>query len=175
MYHVRGNQNAGLLLIEYADFECPYCAMAAPYVQHVFDRFGDRIAEDFRPFPLTEIHPHALHAAQAAEAAGLQGKFWQMHDMLFKNQRKLEDADLTEYARDIGLDLQRFERDFSSARVLDAIKGSVQQGINDGVNGTPSFFLNGTPLELTRYEDLERIVAQAIKDHAKLPASQRSE
>jgi protein-disulfide isomerase len=160
--YVRGNPKARLTLVEYADFECPYCGMAFPYVKHAVERFKDDLAEIFRPFPLTQIHPHALHAAQAAEAAGLQGKFWEMHDILFEHQRKLEDPDLLNYARQVGLDMERFERDFSSRAVLDAIQRSLKEGTDQGVQGTPTFFLNGEQLAINRYEDLEGIIAQAL-------------
>jgi protein-disulfide isomerase len=157
--HVRGNPNAKLKLVEYADFECPYCAMAYPYVKRAAARFEGAVAEIFRSFPLVELHPHALHAAQAAEAAGLQGKFWEMHDTLFENRRRLGDADLLHYAEELGLDIERFERDFSSPAVIDAIQNNVRQGEEDGVSGTPWFLLNGTPLEIDQYEDLEKTIA----------------
>ena len=160
--YLRGNPNARLKLVEYADFECPYCGMAFPYVKRAAERFKDNLAEIFRPFPLTQIHPHALHAAQAAEAAGLQGKFWEMHDILFEYQQRLEDPDLLNYARQIGLDADRFERDFSSPAVVDAIKRSVQEAADQGVEGTPAFFLNGKQLEINSFEDIEGIVAAAL-------------
>ena len=157
--YVRGNPKARLTLVEYADFECPYCGMAYPYVKRTVERFKDDLAEIFRPFPLTEIHPHAL---QAAEAAGLQGKFWEMHDVLFENQERLDDKDLLGYAERIGLDAARFKRDFASPRVVDAIQRSLQEGSDQGIQGTPSFFLNGKQLEIERYEDIENAVAKAL-------------
>lgn len=160
--YVRGNPKARVTLLEYADFECPYCALAYPYVKRTVERFKDDLAEIFRPFPLTQIHPHALHAAQAAEAAGLQGKFWEMHDILFEHRQRLEDADLLDYARRIGLDVERFERDFESSEVVDAIQRSLKEGAAQGVEGTPWFFLNDKPIEIDRYEDLEKIVAEAL-------------
>jgi protein-disulfide isomerase len=160
--YVRGNPNGRLTLVEYADFECPYCGMAFPYVKRAAERFKNDLAEIFRPFPLIQIHPHALHAAQAAEAAGLQGKFWQMHDTLFEHQQRLADSDLLDYARRIGLDVDRFERDFSSSAVNDAIQRSLQEGAAQGVEGTPTFFLNGEQLNLSRFEDIEEIIAKAL-------------
>ena len=160
--HIRGNPNARLTLVEYADFECPYCAMAYPYVKRAGERFKNDLAEIFRPFPLTQIHPHALHAAQAAEAAGLQGKFWEMHDILFEHSERLGDPDLLSYARRIALDVERFERDFSSSAVVDAIQHSLQEGADQGVDGTPTFFLNGKQVEIDRYEDIEKIIARAL-------------
>lgn len=159
--HVRGDPNARLKLVEYADFECPYCAMAYPYVKRVVERYRDTLAEIFFPFPLPRIHPHALHAAQAAEAAGLQGKFWEMHDKLFENREHLDDAALFEYAGEMGLDMKRFEHDVSSPAVIESIKESERHGVAEGVTGTPAFFLNGEQLQLERFEDLEKLVAQA--------------
>jgi protein-disulfide isomerase len=160
--HVRGNPKGRLQLVEYADFECPYCAMAYPYVKRAAERFKDDLAEIFRPFPLIQIHPHAMHAAQAAEAAGLQKKFWEMHDLLFEHQQRLDDRDLLGYARQIGLDIERFERDFASPNVVDAIQRGLQEGENRGVEGTPTFFLNGEELEIGRPEDLEKTVARSL-------------
>lgn len=163
MDHIRGNRSAPVLLVEYADFECPYCGMAYPYVKRLSKRFPhDDVAEVFRPFPLMQIHPHALHAAQAAEAAGLQRRFWEMHDVLFENQERLDDDALLEYAEAIGLDIDRFTRDFSSGPVSDSIARSLQRGLDKGVNGTPTFFLNGVKLELENYQDLEPLVARAL-------------
>ena len=164
--HVRGNPNAGIVLVEYADFECPYCGMAYPYVKRIAERFHDVLAEIFRPFPLPEIHPHAMHAAQAAEAAALQGKFWEMHDLLFENQRRLDDAALLEYAAKAGLDTERFKHDFASAEVVDTIQSSLRRGYEEGVRGTPTFFLNGTPLELENFQDLEPAVARVVAQFA---------
>jgi protein-disulfide isomerase len=161
--YVRGNPNAKVVLLEYADFECPYCGMAEPYVERAVDRFKDRIAYIFRPFPLTEIHPHAMHAAQAAEAAGLQDRFWEMHDTLFKHRKQLDDRDLQQYAKNLGLDIKRFENDFASAAVIDAIETTVREGEDDGVQGTPAFYLNGKPLEINQYDDIERSLEEALR------------
>jgi protein-disulfide isomerase len=160
--HVRGNPSASVRLVEYADFECPYCGMAEPYAHQVVERFHDEIALVFRPFPLVEIHPHAMQAAQAAEAASLQRKFWEMHDLLFANQKRLDEASLLQYAQSIGLDLDRFRQDFASRGVLDAISESVARGKEQGVAGTPTFFLNGQLLEIHSYEDLNPLVARSV-------------
>lgn len=162
MDHIRGNPRAPVVLVEYADFECPYCAMAYPYVKRLSTGFHDDVAEIFRPFPLMQIHPHAMHAAQAAEAAGLQQRFWQMHDMLFENQRRLDDDALFEYAAAIGLDIDRFARDFLSRPVTDSIARSLRRGLDEGVNGTPTFFLNDVKLELENYQDLGELVARTV-------------
>lgn len=164
--HVQGNAKAPVVLIEYADFECPYCAMAYPHAKSVARRFHNQLAYVFRPFPLVNIHAHAMHAAQAAEAAGKQHKFWEMHDLLFENQRRLDDAALMSYAASLGLDMNQFERDFASRQVREHIERSMERGISEGVNGTPTFILNGVPLALESYDALEPIVAQAIAESA---------
>jgi len=160
--HVTGNPNASVVLVEYADFECPYCAMAEPYVKRVIERFHDDAAIVFRPFPLVEIHPHALHAAQAAEAAGLQDKFWQVHDILFEHQQRLDDASLLHYATTAGLDADRFQEDFGSDAVMEAIKRSMNLGREQGVEGTPTFILNDRTLQIDEYDELERAVTEAV-------------
>lgn len=160
--HVLGNAKAPVVLVEYADFECPYCGMAFPYVKRAESRFRDDLAVIFRPFPIPEIHPHAMHAAQAAEAAGLQQRFWEMHDMMFEHQDRLDDDALLGYARAIGLDLDRFKRDFSSQKVIEDIAESRRRGERDGVEGTPAFFLNGEMLELENFQDLETAIQSQV-------------
>ena len=164
--HVRGNAKAPVVLVEYADFECPYCAMAYPIVKSLMPRFGDDLAEVFRPFPLIEIHPHAMHAAQAAEAAGLQRKFWGMHDALFENQQQLDDRSLLVYATKLGLDIDKFTEDFASRATIASVTRSMRLGAREGVRGTPTFFLNGEMLELENYEDLVPIVRAAIEKNS---------
>src|SRR6202790_2984928 len=105
--HIQGAINAPLTLVEYGDYECPYCGEAHPVVKTIQKRLGNRLCFAFRNFPLVNSHPHAEHAAEAAEAAGAQGKYWEMHDMLFENQSALEDEDLAEYAGTLGLDTHR--------------------------------------------------------------------
>jgi len=161
--HIRGNRDAAVVLIEYADFECPYCAMAYPVVKDLARRYHDHLAEVFREFPIAEIHPHALHAALAAEAAGNQDKFWPMHDMLFEHNRKLDDRSLLMYAKEIGLDIPKFERDFADPQTAKRVAQSMQEGIRHGVKGTPTFFLNGVQLEVGTYDELETIVGEAVR------------
>lgn len=160
--HIRGNPNAGTVLVEYADFECPYCAMAYPYVKRLSLQHGKEMADVFRPFPLPQIHPHSMHAAQAAEAAGKQGKFWEMHDLLFENRQRLDDKSLLEYAERLKLNIPQFEKDFASRATIEAIEHSYERGIREGVQGTPTFFLNGEQLQIESYEDLESDVEEAL-------------
>jgi protein-disulfide isomerase len=140
--HVRGPAG-GALIVEYGDYECPYSRQAFREIQRVeANRGGIRFA--FRHFPLTEIHPHALAAAAGAEAAGLQGRFWEMHELLFHRQKALADDDLRAYARQLGLDADRFDRDRSGQAVLDRIGRDVQSAIESGeVRGTPTLFIDG--------------------------------
>jgi protein-disulfide isomerase len=141
--HVRGAPGAPMRLLIYGDYECPYTRKALISVAQVRRELGAAFAYAFRNFPLTEIHPHALHAALAAEAAELQGKFWEMHDLLFESQRALADGDLATHARDIGLDDDRFRADFADQKGLSRIEADVASGVRNGVEGTPSIFING--------------------------------
>ena len=145
--HVRGAPGAPLRLLIYGDYECPYTRKALISVAQVRSELGDDFVYAFRNFPLTEIHPHALHAALAAEAAELQGRFWEMHDLLFQRQHALADADLATHAAEIGLDPQRFRADFANRKGLPRIEADVASGVRNGVEGTPSLFINGKPHE----------------------------
>ena len=145
--HIRGAADAPLLLLEYGDYECPYCGDAYPIVKAVQERLGDRLCFAYRNFPLADAHPHAEHAAEAAEAAGVQGKFWEMHDLLFENQEALEDEALAEYADRLGLDAKRLMREVVGAGHRDRVREDIRSGARAGVNGTPSFFVNGIPYE----------------------------
>jgi protein-disulfide isomerase len=127
-------------LLEYGDFECPYCRDAAPAVRKVLDRMGDRVSFRWRNFPIAEKHPHAEHAAQAAEAARAQGKFTEMHDLLFANRRALEDDDLIGYGRELGIDIAD---DLRSGRYADRVREDYEAGLAAGVQGTPTFFIDG--------------------------------
>lgn len=144
--HIRGRPDAILTLVEYGDFECPYCGMAYPIVKQVERELGDELRMVFRHFPLREQHPHASHAAQAAEAAGVQGDghFWTMHDMLFEHQDALEDQDLIGYAKDIGIDATAVARALADATYEKIVRAHFRGGVKSGVNGTPTFFANGT-------------------------------
>ena len=141
--HVRGGL-AGRLIVEYGDYECPYSRRAFREIERVESRLGDEVRFAFRHFPLTEIHPHALAASAAAEAAATQGRFWEMHSLLFHGQNALEDADLRCYAADLGLDVDRFDRDRASPAVLARIRRDVESGVATGeVLGTPTLFIDG--------------------------------
>jgi protein-disulfide isomerase len=130
-------------LTEYGDYECPYCGAAYPIVQEVRRALGPNLRFVFRHFPLSQAHPHAQRAAEAAEAAGAQGEFWKMHDLLFQNQDALEDADLLRYAVSLKLDEEIFRRELSSGLHTDRVRRDFRSGVRSGVNGTPTFFING--------------------------------
>ena len=141
--HVRGSP-AGRLVLEYGDYECPYSRQAFHAIEHVEQQLGGNVRFAFRHFPLTGIHPHALAAAAAAEAAALQGRFWDMHELLFHRQKALEDGDLRGYAAQLGLDVAAFDRDRASVAVADRIRRDVDSGLASGqVLGTPTLFIDG--------------------------------
>ena len=141
--HATGPENAPVTLVEYADYECPYCGMAYLIVKEAKRELGNELRFVFRNFPLAEAHPHARLAAQAAEAAGAQGRFWEMHDMLFEHQDALEAEDLLAYAKSIGLDMQQFARDLADPAYTKRVRDDFRSGVTSGVNGTPTFFMNG--------------------------------
>jgi protein-disulfide isomerase len=141
--HVRGSP-AGRLILEYGDYECPYSRQALHAIEQVEQQLGGNVRFAFRHFPLTGIHPHALAAAAAAEAAALQGRFWDMHELLFHRQKALEDGDLRGYAAQLGLDVAAFDRDRASVAVLEQIQRDVDSGLVSGqVLGTPTLFIDG--------------------------------
>ncbi len=145
--HVQGDKNAPVVRIEYGDFQCPYCRKAHYIVKGIQKELGDKVAFVFRNFPLTDLHPNALHAAIAAEVAGAQGKFWEMYDILFENQKFLDDSYLMQYAKIVGLNANEFEQDFEEDEFYDKVKDDYESGEHNGVEGTPTFFINGKLFE----------------------------
>jgi protein-disulfide isomerase len=141
--HVQGPRNAPVTLVEYADYECPYCGEADAIIKEIQERMGDQLCFAFRNFPLTGVHPHAEHAAEAAEAAGGQNRFWEMHDLLFENQDALGDEALLEYAAEAGLDISHWLHDMEAGTYLARVQEDLKSGTRSGVDGTPSFFING--------------------------------
>ena len=141
--HVRGSR-AGRLIIEYGDYECPYSRQAFRAIQQVEQQLGGTVRFAFRHFPLTQIHPHALAAAAAAEAAARQGRFWDMHELLFRRQKELGESDLPRYAAQLGLDVAQFDTDRAGSAVLERIRRDVASGVATGeVLGTPTLFIDG--------------------------------
>lgn len=141
--HWQGDRNAYITLVEYGDYECPYCGKAHPIVKKLQEALGDELKVVFRNFPLTKIHPNAMRAAEAAEAAGLQGKFWEMHDLLFENQTDLSEESLAKYAEEIGIDVEKFKSDMVDENINSRVMSDFESGVESGVNGTPTFFING--------------------------------
>jgi protein-disulfide isomerase len=141
--HIQGPAEAAVTLVEYGDYECPYCGAAYPIIKQVQARMGERLRFVFRNFPITTSHPHAEQAAEAAEAAGAQGSFWRMHDLLYENQRRLRDQDLRAYAEQLGLDLELFDRELADHVHAERVREDFMSGVRSGVNGTPTFYING--------------------------------
>lgn len=141
--HIQGPVDAPCALVEYGDYQCPYCGVAHPMVKAVQARLANKLCFAFRNFPLTTMHEHAEHAAEAAEAAGAQGRFWEMHDALFENQNALEDEDLAGYAAEIGIDAKRLIGEVQSGAYTKRVREDFRGGARNGVNGTPTFFVNG--------------------------------
>jgi protein-disulfide isomerase len=141
--HIQGPITAPVTLVEYGDYECPYCSQAHVVVQALEQMLGNLLCFVFRNFPLTQVHPHAEHAAEAAEAAGAQGMFWEMHDCLFRHQQALDDIHLLAYAAELGLDVPRFSREMTQHYYAARVREDFLSGVQSGVNGTPTFFING--------------------------------
>lgn len=142
--HVRGNPDAAITIVEYLDFECPFCARATGSWRDLQEHFGDRARYVVRHLPVEELHPHAWRAAIAAEAASRQGRFWEMHDVLFSHQSHLTVADLRDYAEQIGLDMDLYDSDCDDDALADVVRRQTQSALDSGARGTPTFFLNGS-------------------------------
>jgi protein-disulfide isomerase len=141
--HIQGPAEAAVTLVEYGDYECPYCGAAYPIIKELQARMGERLRFVFRNFPITTAHPHAEQAAEAAEAAAAQGRFWEMHDLIYENQSRLEVADLRGYAEQLELDVESFSKELAE-RVYEArVREDFMSGVRSGVNGTPTFYING--------------------------------
>jgi protein-disulfide isomerase len=141
--HIQGPPGAPATLVEYGDYECPYCGAAYPIIKDIQARLGDRLRFVFRNFPITTSHPHSQQAAEAAEAASAQGKFWEMHDILYENQANLRQQDLLVYGERLGLHFDRFTTDLTKHVHRERVHEDFLSGVHSGVNGTPTFFING--------------------------------
>jgi protein-disulfide isomerase len=158
--HVRGPAGAPVTLLEYGDYECPFCGRAQPIVEAVEQKLSGLMRLAFRHFPLSTVHPHAQQAAEAAEAAGMRGRFWDMHRLLFQNQPALSDDDLLHYASLLGLDVERFGKELFTHVHASRVREHFISGVRSGVNGTPAFFINGV-----RYDgphEYESMLAELI-------------
>lgn len=139
----QGNSAAIVTLVEYGDYQCPHCGHAYPIVKQIQEIFGDKLQFIFRNFPLRTIHPLAVPAAIASEAAARQGKFWEMHDTIFENQQQLHGNSFRLFAEELGMDQTRFEEDSNAMGIIEKVDNDFEGGIRSGVNGTPTFFING--------------------------------
>jgi len=161
--NIKGNASSSVLIIEYSDFQCPACRAYYSMLKELTAEFGDRAAFVYRNFPLTEIHPNAEFAARAAQAAGKQGKFWQMHDLLFEKQNEWDKvADIRpmfeSYASLLGISVDQFRADFASKEVINFVRAQRANAIKLGLQGTPSFFVNGKQIQNPASVDVFRII-----------------
>jgi protein-disulfide isomerase len=162
--HSQGPTDAPVTLVQYGDYECPYTRQSTHGVRAIQQHLGSQLRFVYRNFPLTEIHPHALHSAEAAEAAAGQGKFWEMHDYIFHHQHTLEDSNLHDFAKAVGLDMQQFEHAMAEHRYIPRIEADVESGEESGVQGTPTFFINGTRFDGSwEQASLQAAIEQAFR------------
>jgi len=141
--HIQGNGNAEVTIVEYGDYQCPHCGAAHPILKKMMAELGSQIRFVFRNFPLSEMHEYARPAALAAEAAGQQGKFWEMHDAIYENQLNLSTRLFIDLAEQLGLDIDNFKNAMQDQRLDEKVEGDFESGMMSGVNGTPTFFVNG--------------------------------
>jgi protein-disulfide isomerase len=147
--HFRGSEHARITLLEYGDFECPSCKVAKQAPKLLLDRFPNKIRFIFRHYPMVEAHPHALLAAEASEAAAAQGRFWEMHEMLFEHQMHLKERDLYRYAREVGLDLARYTAEMDDHIYLQKVREHTEGGRRSHIRATPTFFLDGVVQDIS--------------------------
>jgi protein-disulfide isomerase len=163
--HALGPITARLTLVEYGDFECPSCAQAYPVVRLLLDHYGERMRFVFRHYPLREVHPHAELAAEAAEAAGAQGKFWDMHGLLFEHQSHLKAKSLREYADRLELDLTRYDFEMNDHVYLQRVQEHLAGGAKSGVRATPTFYINGALHDASfGFEQLQSAMRRVLGD-----------
>jgi protein-disulfide isomerase len=160
--HRTGNLNAKIVLVEYGDYQCPHCGIAHPFITKLLQQHSQDLLFIFRNFPLQEMHPQALISALAAEAADKQEKFWEMHNTIFEHQSILSANNLLHFAERLNLDIEKFSKDWKSQTILSRVETDFDGGLRSGVNGTPTFFLNGNRLDTydETYESLARAVMQ---------------
>jgi protein-disulfide isomerase len=164
--HALGAEHARVTVLEYGDFECPSCKVAATTPRLLLDRYPNKVRFVFRHFPLEEAHPHALLAAEASEAAGGQGKFWPMYDALFHNQAHLKDKDLQRYASELGLDMARYAAEMDDHIYLQKVREHVNGGRRSHIRATPAFFINGVVQDISfGMKALHDAVAAAVARH----------
>jgi len=176
---VKGNREAKVSLIEYGDFQCPACANSHDFLEELLPEFSDQLAFSFRHFPLKSIHPHAEMSARISEAAGKQGKFWEMVDLLYKNQDEWvnsadPEATLFGYAETLALDMTQFKTDFRSPEIRQAVEADSLSATKAGISSTPTFFLNGTKIDPSNLKDLRNLIQAEIDKQGDETESQGS-
>jgi protein-disulfide isomerase len=176
--HVQGQGKSGVTLVEYGDYQCPYCQQYYPILKQVQAQFNDQIYFQFRNFPIINVHQNAFAGARAAEAAALQDKFWEMHDLLYENQSQWSESSdpssfFKQYAKQLGLNVDQFQKDYASSQVNDAINADLAAGRKLGVQGTPTFFLDGKEIKVNASAaSFEKQIKEAI---AKKSASSQNQ
>lgn len=177
MTHVKGNPEAAVVITEYSDFQCPACAAMYPVIADVLEQYGEQIRFEYKHFPIERIHPLAVQAAMAAEAAGQQGKFYEFHDLLFENQTAWSqsptpNAFFAQYAEELELDMDLFKRHSNASMLREKVRTQQQEGIDAGVTGTPTLFLNGEQMQYSTYEDFITLIAIAVDPEAAAAAAE---
>jgi len=172
--HFKGNADANVVLVEYSDFQCPACQAMYPMVGELMAQYSDQIRFEYRHFPIERAHPYAIQAAMAAEAAGQQGKFYEFHDLLFDNQQAWAQSStpnvlFTGYAQELGLDMETFNRHANASLLREKVRAQQQQGLDAGVTGTPTMFLNGERMQYNSYDEFITQVI-AVVDPSAIPA-----
>jgi protein-disulfide isomerase len=167
MTHFKGNADAAVVLVEYSDFQCPACRAMYPIVSELVEQYGESLRFEYRHFPIEGSHPYALQAAVAAEAAGQQGKFYEFHDALFENQEAWSQSPtpnvfFAQYAEELGLDMDMYRRHSNASVLRDKVRAQQQTGIEVGVTGTPTMFLNGERMQYSTYDQFAEQVIRAI-------------
>lgn len=162
--HVQGDPGAPITLLEYGDYECPYCGAAYPILKKLQAHYGDKLRFVFRNFPLSDVHPHAMMAAYTAEGSALQGKFWEVHDLIYEHQKSLSEQVLLNLAKSAGVNVFQLQEDLGKESISKRVEDDFEGGINAGVNGTPGFFVNGKKYDGDyRYEPFKEFLDMVLQ------------
>ncbi len=164
---IKGAKNGAITIVEFSDYQCPFCSRAEPIIQQALDAYPTQARFVYKHFPLTSIHPQAMAASQAAVAAKKQGKFWEMHELIFKNQRALKPEDLKKYAAEVGLDVAKFEADMNADEVKKEVQADMRLAQTVGVRGTPTIFVNGKLLRNRSIDGFKQMIDPILKEKAK--------
>lgn len=159
-----GNPNATVKIVEFSDFQCPWCGKAYPVVEQIIATYGDRVSFEYKQFPLTNLHQFSFHAAEASECANDQGKFWDYYNLLFTHQEELTTRDLKNYAKQLGLDTEKFNDCLDSGAKAKYVTADFNEGVGKGVQGTPTFFINGELHGNWSYENFSMTIESALNE-----------